>query len=64
MTAQHPATGYYQLSQDHLADLRHQAQRHALARAARRARPHQSRHPGLRLPVLARHARAVLGPGR
>ena len=38
MTALHPATGYYQLSQYHLADLRHQAQRLALARAARRAR--------------------------
>lgn len=43
----HPTTGYYQLSQDHLADLRHQAQRHALARTARQAR----------------RARAVLGPG-
>ena len=33
----HPTIGY-QLSQDHLADLRHQAQRTALARTARRAR--------------------------
>jgi hypothetical protein len=47
MTAMHPATGYYQLSQDHLADLRHQAQRHALARAACRARPYR---PGTRSP--------------
>jgi len=35
MSAIHPATGYYQMSQYHIADLRHQAQRHALARAAR-----------------------------
>jgi hypothetical protein len=34
----HPTTGYYQLSQDHLAGLHHQAQRCALARAARRPR--------------------------
>ena len=61
----HPHTGYYQLSQDHLADLRHQAQRLALARAARqarRARRQQSSHPGPALPALARHALAVLGP--
>ena len=34
----HPKAGYYHLNQLHVADLRHQAQRHALARAARRAR--------------------------
>jgi hypothetical protein len=54
MTAMHPATGYYQLNQDHLAGLRHQAQRHALARRARRARPHQPRHHRPLLPALAR----------
>jgi hypothetical protein len=61
----HPTTGYYQRSQHHVADLRHQAQRHARARAARqarRARPHQSSHTGSVLPALARHALAVLGP--
>jgi hypothetical protein len=58
----HPTIGY-QLSQDHLADLRYQAQRTALARAARRARrarPHHSSRPGPALPGLARHALAVL----
>jgi hypothetical protein len=34
----HPTTGYYQLSHDHLAELRHQAQCTALARAARQPR--------------------------
>jgi hypothetical protein len=38
----HPTTGYYQLSQDHLADLHYQAQHCARARAARRAR--RARH--------------------
>jgi hypothetical protein len=57
----HPTIGY-QLNQDHMADLRHQAQRQALARAARRARPHQSSHNRPALPALARHALAVLGP--
>jgi hypothetical protein len=61
----HPKAGYYHLSQLHMADLRHQAQRQALARAARqarRARRHQSSHPRTALPALARHALAVLGP--
>jgi hypothetical protein len=59
----HPKIGYYQLNQDHLADLRHQAQRGALARAARqarRARRHPSTHPGPALPALARHALAMV----
>ena len=43
----------YQLSQHHLAGLRHQAQRTALARAARRARSPQPGHPGPALPAVA-----------
>ena len=54
MTALHPATGYYQLNHDHIAGLHHQAHRHALARAARRARPHQPRHHQPLLPALTR----------
>ena len=57
MTALHPATGYYQMSQYHIADLRHQAHRHALARAARharRARRHQPSHHRRVLSALAR----------
>jgi hypothetical protein len=57
MTAMHPATGYYQLNQDHLAGLRHQAQRHALARAARRARRAQSHQPSRHRPLLSALAR-------
>jgi hypothetical protein len=56
----HTTRGYYQLNQYHVADLRHQAQRGALARAARqarRARPHQSSHPS----DFRRCARALLG---
>jgi len=52
----HPKIGYYHLSQYHIADLTHQAQRQALARAARqarRARAHQSSHPGPALPAPA-----------
>jgi hypothetical protein len=59
----HPTIGY-QLSQDHLADLRRQAQRSALARAAhraRRARPRQPSHPGPALPALARQALPIQG---
>jgi hypothetical protein len=58
----HPTIGYH-LSQHHLADLRHQAQRAALARVARRdrrPRPHQSSHPRLALPAIARHTLAGL----
>jgi hypothetical protein len=40
----HPTVGYH-LAKDHLAGLRHQAQRGALARAARRARPHSPGTP-------------------
>ena len=57
MNAMHPATGYYQMSQYHIADLRHQAQRHALARAARRARRTQRHQPNLRKLVLSALAR-------
>ena len=53
MSAMHPATGYYQMSQYHIADLRHQAQRHALARAARRARRAGRHPPRLRRLVLS-----------
>ena len=59
----HPHTGYYPLSQDHLADLRHQAQCIALARAARcarRTRAHQPSHPEPVLPAVARQALAGL----
>jgi hypothetical protein len=62
----HPTIGY-QLSQNHLAGLRHQAQRAALACAAhrahraRRARPTQPSHPGPALPALARQALAIQG---
>jgi hypothetical protein len=54
MTVMFPATGYDQMSQYHMADLRHQAQRIARARAARRARPHQPSHHGPPLSALAR----------
>ena len=59
----YPKTGYYLMNRYHIADLRHQAQRSALARAARQARKsriHQSSHPGP-LPALGRHTRTVLG---
>lgn len=58
----HPTIGYH-LSQDHLAELRHQAQRSALARAARRARIHRPGHlapahpPAVRRPLTALGAR-------
>jgi hypothetical protein len=55
----HPTIGY-QLAQAHLAGLRHQAQRDALTRAARRARPHQSGHPVPALP-FGRRVLALLG---
>ena len=48
----HPAL-HYELMQARLADLHHQAQRDALARAARRARKQQSGHPVPRLPAVA-----------
>jgi hypothetical protein len=54
----HPTIGYH-LSQHHLADLRHQAQRATMARDARRARPHQGGHPS---PGFARRALGVLSP--
>ena len=58
-----PTIGY-QLSQYHLADLRHQAQHGAVARAARRARrarPPQGRDRLPALPALGRRVLAVLG---
>jgi hypothetical protein len=58
----HPTIGY-QLAQAHLAGLRHQAQRDALTRAARRARrarPPQSGHPVPALP-FGRRVLALLG---
>jgi hypothetical protein len=57
MSAIHPATGYYQMSQYHIADLRHQAHRHALARAARQARRTQRHQPSHHRPVLSPLAR-------
>jgi hypothetical protein len=57
MTAMHPATGYYQMNHNHIADLRHQAQRHALARAARRARRARRHQPSLHRLVLSALAR-------
>ena len=49
----HPSLNYY-LATARAADLRHQAQRDALARAARRERRHPGQHPALRLPVARR----------
>ena len=57
MSAMHPATGYYQLNQDHIADLRHQAHRRALARAARRARRARRHQPSHHRPLLSAPAR-------
>ena len=57
MTVMFPATGYYQMSQYQIADLRHQAQRRALARTSRRAgraRRHQPSHHRPLLSALAR----------
>jgi hypothetical protein len=51
----YPTVGYH-LAQAHLADLRHQAQRDTLARAARqgrRTRTHQSGHPASAHPSAA-----------
>jgi len=53
----HPKIGYYHLSQYHIADLRHQAQRQALARAARRARRARRHQPSRRRPLLSALAR-------
>ena len=57
MTALHPATGYYQMSQYHIADLRHQAQRLALAHAARRSRRAWRHQPSHHRPLLSALAR-------
>ena len=57
MIVMFPATGYYQLSQYHVADLRHQAQRLALARAARRARRARRHQPSHHKPLLSALAR-------
>jgi hypothetical protein len=59
----HP-TIQYQLAQARIADLRHQAERDALARSARRSRrPHrrQAAGPVPRLVASARRVLAVLG---
>lgn len=57
----------YELAKAQISDLHRQAQRDALAvaaRRARRARPQQRSYPVRRLPaVLARRVLAVLGPG-
>ena len=55
----HPTIGY-QLSQNHLADLRHQAQHAALARDGRHARPHRGGHLRPCLPDIARRALTAL----
>ena len=54
---------HYQLMQARVADLHAQAQRDALARAARRARPprQQSRPRGRRLPAIGRRVLTALG---
>lgn len=59
----HPAI-HYDLMQARVADLRHQAQRDALARVARqarRARRHQPRHRLPALPAVTRRVLTVLG---
>jgi len=43
----------YQIAQDRIADVHHQAQRDALARAARQPQTRQSGHRAFRLPVIA-----------
>jgi hypothetical protein len=58
----YPASSY-ELAKTRVADLHRQAQRDALARAARRARrarPHQSGHPPPALP-FGRRVLALLG---
>jgi len=60
----HPTTGYYSLAKAHVASLGRQAQRIALAHAARRARrtrAHQPSRPEPVLPAAARQALAGLG---
>jgi hypothetical protein len=57
----HPKTGYYSLAKVHIADLRHQAQRIALAHAARRAQPHPPRHAHSAHPSFGRRMLAALG---
>jgi hypothetical protein len=49
----HPSLSYY-LATARAADLRQQAQRDALTRAARRERRRQGGHPAPRLPVARR----------
>jgi hypothetical protein len=55
----HPTVGYA-LNQVHLADLRHQAQHHGLARATRQARSARPHRPGDPSPNPAGLARKVL----
>ena len=62
-TAIHPTIGCH-LAQSHLAFLRHQTQRTALARAARRARharTHRSGHPPTGHPAAVRRLLTALG---
>ena len=54
-----PHLSYY-LATARTADLRHQAQRDALARAARRERRYQGSHPAARFPAARRRLRAFL----
>jgi hypothetical protein len=56
----HPTIGYH-LATAQIAAYRRQAQREALARATRPARPHRSQHALPTLPAFARRALAVLG---
>ena len=55
----HPTISYY-LATARAADLRHQAQRDAQARAARRQQRNQVRHPATRLPAAGRRVLTFL----
>ena len=58
----HPTIGYH-VNEDHLAGLRHQAQRGALAHVAsraRRARIHQPGHPAPAHPAAVRRLLTAL----
>ena len=56
----HPGFSYY-LAAARAAELRRQAQRDTLARAARRARRHQPGQPVPRLPAATRRVFTFLG---
>jgi hypothetical protein len=55
----HPQLSY-QLATARVADLRHQAEHEALARAARRPRRRQGGHPASRLPAAGRRVLSFL----